>query len=119
MVLLLLILSSTGREALEILAFNIHQEEITRRLCINLNKPEKKCNGKCALKARLEKQQEQKQSPASPLPEPGSKAIYTLDVLFFDHLGEQKQVVSRIDTWLALTSRLIVAELAHPPELLV
>lgn len=118
-ILLLLIIASAGRDGLEIIAFNIHREAITQRLCINLNKPEKRCNGKCALKAQLEKQQEQKQSPANPIPEPDSKVIFTLNESFIDDPREAFNYAELTDNWLIPTSRLIVADLAHPPELLV
>lgn len=41
------------------LLFKMNQDQIAKELCINRNKPELACDGKCYLKAQLSKQNDQ------------------------------------------------------------
>ena len=44
-----------------LISFKIHQEYIAKVLCINKEKPQLQCNGKCHLKKELKKDEERKQ----------------------------------------------------------
>ena len=61
---LLILLQSTGKLWI-VISFKLHQDEIARTLCINRNKPELLCSGKCVLDERLQSHdnQEKQQLP--------------------------------------------------------
>jgi hypothetical protein len=46
-------------------SFILNQEKIAAELCINKNKPEISCNGKCQLAKQLEKEEKQSNTPVS------------------------------------------------------
>lgn len=49
---ILLLLQTFGRE-LVVLDYQVHKERITELFCVNKNKPELRCNGKCHLAKQL------------------------------------------------------------------
>lgn len=54
-----LILSQSMNRIWVIISFTINQDDIARTMCVNRDKPEMHCNGKCYLAKQLKKQQEQ------------------------------------------------------------
>lgn len=55
---IILILGLPSRDLLVFAYFNINQSYIANFLCINKDKPNQECNGKCFLKIELNKQHE-------------------------------------------------------------
>ena len=53
-VLICIILGATGWQSLTIISFYANQDEIAAKHCINKDKPELQCHGKCHLKKKLE-----------------------------------------------------------------
>lgn len=45
--------------------FELNKDYITKNLCVNRNKPQMHCNGKCHLKKQLAKEEKKEQSPAN------------------------------------------------------
>ncbi|MEZ5008756.1 MAG: hypothetical protein R2753_11455 [Chitinophagales bacterium] len=59
-------MSSILRDAITLVSFNINQPYIAKVLCINKDKPELKCNGKCHLNTNLsENHQDKEETPYS------------------------------------------------------
>lgn len=51
-------------------SFKLNQNFIARELCVNRNKPEMHCNGKCFLAKKIAEAKERKASREAPVPEP-------------------------------------------------
>jgi len=111
-----LICLSASSDLLKIGAFMVHREAIIQRSCVNLNQPEKKCRGKCALSAQLAGQSQQ--DPVLPLPEPDSKSLFTLGVEFASQNLVSTGALPLMETVLVLTTRLVIVDLGKPPEIL-
>lgn len=61
----LLLLQTFSREVL-VLDYQVHRETITRLFCVNKDKPELRCNGKCHLAKQLRKTTDsESKTPAS------------------------------------------------------
>lgn len=71
-----LMLSVSCRELIQYAAFKFNQEYISDVFCINKDKPEMKCDGKCYLKKTLDTAKEEKQSKTLPPPDEKSILIY-------------------------------------------
>lgn len=56
--LVLVLVTSTQSLLLTRGAFELRRDEITRRLCVNRDRPELNCNGSCVLSRMLHEQQE-------------------------------------------------------------
>jgi hypothetical protein len=53
-------------KSLILVHYEINKKEITEKYCINKDKPEMHCCGKCLLKKKLAQQEEQQKYPAFP-----------------------------------------------------
>lgn len=64
-----------------VVSFKINRDYIAKNLCVNRNKPQKKCNGRCRLTQKLAENREQKpdQSPVVPQPEEFKQILAILD----------------------------------------
>ncbi|MGQ1788112.1 MULTISPECIES: hypothetical protein [unclassified Saccharicrinis] len=62
--IILFLLPTIGRIWI-VIDFKIHQDYIAKVLCVNKDKPDNTCNGKCHLKKQLKKAQENPQSETS------------------------------------------------------
>lgn len=74
----LLIFSNLSRIWI-LIDFKVNQDFIAKVLCINKNKPELQCNGKCHLANQI-KQQEKKENTGTT-----AEANTKLEILFFNH----------------------------------
>ncbi len=59
--------------------FNINQDKVVELFCINKNKPEMDCDGKCYLAKKLQKSADATNETTAP----NSKIKHTLEELFF------------------------------------
>lgn len=59
-----LILFQSSREAIILTWYTINQEAITEAYCINIDKPEKMCNGKCHIEKILSTDQSNQEIPS-------------------------------------------------------
>jgi hypothetical protein len=66
-ILLSVMLAYVFRPVYPYLSYVIHQEYIAEFLCVNKDKPELKCNGKCHLKEEIKNQSAEDKKPISPL----------------------------------------------------
>lgn len=57
--------------------YYINKEYIAKVLCINKDKPEIHCEGKCQLKKELDKEEKKEQSPANPLNEKNEIQLFS------------------------------------------
>jgi hypothetical protein len=58
-VLGLVILFSQFNSSIILINYEFNKESIAEKYCVNKNKPEMKCNGKCHIKTELEKSKQQ------------------------------------------------------------
>ena len=59
------------------MSFKLNQGWIAENLCINRDKPETHCNGKCHLKAQIQKQEQEDTHSPRPLPEEMSWVLFS------------------------------------------
>lgn len=59
-----------------IVDFNINQDYIAEVLCINKDKPEMKCNGKCHLKKELKKTEDPVENPKTEFVQLRNEILY-------------------------------------------
>lgn len=96
--------------------FYQHQEFIANTLCINKDKPEKKCNGKCHLDKQLAKAQDQdedKKTPAPTVKTELSPSILTQSIVFFNKVAKSD---SYTDFSIIEYSFLSSFDFFHPPR---
>jgi hypothetical protein len=111
-----LMLAVSSREMVHFIVFKLNQDYISQVFCINKDKPELKCDGKCYLKKTIdESKQEKKSKPTPPLPD--EKSI----VLFYDFTGVQSETFreaksSKYFTYLALILPGQSKDIHHPPD---
>ncbi|MCB0514553.1 MAG: hypothetical protein R2798_14130 [Chitinophagales bacterium] len=67
--LALLVILINFREAAIFVSFKYNQEFIAQYLCINRDKPEMQCHGKCHLKKSIEESEKRQQQGANPINE--------------------------------------------------
>lgn len=73
--------------------FKIEQKEITEKYCVNKDKPEMHCNGKCHLKEQLQKVEEEPLEQKSPL---NTTTIFKIELLPFCINNTQSLLSSNI-----------------------
>ncbi len=99
-----------------LLDFYQHKEYIVNTLCINRDKPQMKCNGKCHLNKQLAKTQEQdseKNVPVPTLKTELSPSILTDNPLSYSSLFENRSFSAyRTDIYSFLQS----IDFFHPPQ---
>jgi len=110
-----LMLSVSCKELFQYAAFKLNQDYISTVFCINKDKPEMKCDGKCYLKKTMDTSKEEKQSKA--LPPPDEKSILVYFELPYASLAACMTVKPRplfnyIESLSSLSDRAIL----HPPE---
>lgn len=76
--LALLILLQSFSKTWIILSFKINQDYIAKVLCINRNKPELHCNGKCVLMQRLKASEEKERKEMPQKVKEQKEALYCL-----------------------------------------
>lgn len=93
--------------------YEINKKEITQKYCINKDKPQMHCCGKCLLKRKLAEQEEQQKLPVFP----DIKADITLYCSeHFDFLKQPENTrVVFISTPIILHSLFEGANIFHPP----
>lgn len=67
--LVLLVLAASAKDFVIWAGFKINQDFIAKTLCINRDKPEKHCNGKCYLSKKITESKE-KDPVKAPVPQP-------------------------------------------------
>lgn len=65
-ILILLLLSQCFSNWVVVLSWKINRDYIAKNLCINRNRPQLKCGGKCILMQRLEAKQKEEEKQATP-----------------------------------------------------
>ena len=71
-----LILFLTVKDLLTYAQFFINQDFISNNLCINRDKPEKMCHGKCYLKKSIQENQEQEKKIPNPVKDKNSEIVF-------------------------------------------
>ncbi len=111
-----LMLAVSSREMVHFIVFKLNQDYISQVFCINKDKPELKCDGKCYLKKTIdESKQEKKSKPTPPLPD--EKSI----VLFYDFAGVPSETLhaaksNNYFTYLAVILSGRSKDIHHPPD---
>lgn len=112
----LIMLSVSFKEMVQYVAFKLNQDSISALFCVNKDKPEMKCDGKCYLKKSIQAaEKEDKQS--KPVPPPNEKSL----VVFFENalVSSNALIAHRRNTsfnYIELTSFLHSKDIPHPPE---
>lgn len=110
----LAILLQTFGKSIVCLDYALNKEYIARVLCINKNKPEKNCNGKCHLKKQLKEQDKKEQSPVNSAREKVEIKLFS----DFKKLIEQPLFVTTIkhnSPFFSSKSSIHLPVIFHPP----
>ena len=111
-----LILGSIGWQSATIIHFYANQKEITEKYCVNKDKPQLHCNGKCHLKAQLNTTVKKDQ------PEKSRHIVSSILVFQgYEYLTEfqmpDKENSSQFDTnYLFSLKTVVLSGLLDPPE---
>lgn len=101
------------------ISFKINQDYIAKNLCINRNKPAKKCNGKCQLTKKIAESTEKKPDQA-PVPKPDELnqilAIYEIyhAPISFSKIAAPQHCFAESP----FTTQSCVLNIFHPPQAL-
>lgn len=66
------------KDAVVYVSFKLNQSQIAKTLCINKDKPEMKCNGKCHLKTQLEESKKERKDEPYSVPSENEQIIVWL-----------------------------------------
>jgi len=100
-----------------VFSFKINQDYITKNFCINRNKPEKKCNGKCFLAKKIKESKENRplQAPVSRPDE--QKQVYNIqDAVHLSVFIATTTTARSRFAQLIFTTQSCVIEVFHPPK---
>ena len=117
MFFILLMIGVTSKEIVHFAAFKLNQDFITDFFCINKDKPEMQCDGKCYLKKTIDTANEE--SNSSPVTPPDERSL----IVFLDVIEADQNSLNLFDSWhrffyLATELQGTSQELIHPPEVL-
>lgn len=114
--ILLILLNGMGYTLIQ-LHFYLDRDEITALYCINKEKPELECNGKCELGKRLSDAQTQNKNQADITLEELTM-VFTLDVLQENTLTETALLESNPNSFYRTPScKTISSGFFHPPKI--
>lgn len=118
-ILLTLILSIAFRDTIQIVTFYANQDYIASTLCINKNKPELLCSGKCVLTKQIEENNSSEQLPVKRIIDL-SKVAYTLNIaepiLAHTAINKEREKPLHIDSYF---EDRFIAGIFHPPRPLI
>ncbi len=112
----LIMLSVSFKEIVQYAAFKLNQDSISALFCINKDKPELKCDGKCYLKKSIQAtEKENKQS--KPVPPPDEKSM----VVYFESSSHPSNAAIALRSnplfdYVEPVSFLLHQDIPHPPE---
>jgi hypothetical protein len=114
-----LMLALAAKDFVMLAAFKINQEYIAKSLCINQDKPEMHCKGKCYLKKKISENKEKDQGKA-PIAQPDE---HKQTVYFQPHIciKIQELISSHIQTYFiepAFSGQSFHADIFQPPRAL-
>lgn len=66
-IFLLLYLVALIKPIQPLIEYHLRYEYFAKKLCLNLDRPEMKCNGQCVLMQRLKKASQETNTPAAPI----------------------------------------------------
>jgi len=94
--------------------YEINKKEITEKYCINRDKPQMHCCGKCLLKRKLAEQEEQQKFPAFPDIKTDIQLYYSNNFTFLS--SPEKNKIDLIPTHNSLHSLWEGIGVFHPPS---
>jgi hypothetical protein len=95
--------------------FKINQDYITRALCINIDKPELKCNGQCHLKKELNKNSQNKEETPETIQLKKTTEIATsTDNQHYRQLNTLKNKFRLLNTTVTINGT--PSDIFHPPQ---
>jgi len=115
----LIMLSVSCKEIVQYAAFKLNQDSITALFCINKDKPEMKCDGKCYLKKTLESSKEEK-NQNKPITPPDEKSL----VVYFESALSPSGIAINLKSeasfnYIEPVTLLQSQDIPHPPERLM
>lgn len=101
-----------------VVSFKVNQDYIAKVLCINKNKPEKHCNGKCVLMQRIKASEEQEQKEMPQKQKEQKDVLYCLDNLNWQVVFPQEIVnkVERVFSYQTPFTSAFVQGIFRPPS---
>ena len=112
--LISIVMLSSMDIAFSLASFKFYQKNITKTICINKDKPQLKCNGKCALsKVMKKRQQDEKKNTDLNLVE---KQMIFLNVLLFPSLKRASIVESEPFKKIEFLVLILPVVIFHPPD---
>ena len=112
----LIMLSISFKEMVQFVAFKLNQDSISALFCINKDKPEMKCDGKCYLKkSLLAAEKENKQSKPVPPPDEKSMVVYFESLFHLSNTATAQRSNPLFD-YAESISFMLHQDIPHPPE---
>lgn len=112
----LIMLGVSFKEMVQFVAFKLNQDSISALFCINKDKPEMKCDGKCYLKKSLQAtEKEHKQSKPVPPPDEKSLVLY-LESSYHTSNSTIALKSNPLFDYAEPISFLLYPDIPHPPE---
>lgn len=96
--------------------FKINQSSIQELFCVNKEKPELKCEGKCHLNAQIAEANDKDSNKNAPALEQLEWHINSLEIEDYFSLNQELEVGKSI--YLSWLSALLYQKIPHPPQLL-
>jgi len=105
------------RPVMPFIEYKINKERIAKVLCVNKDKVEMQCNGKCHLKKQLRKANNE--SSEQPLPTPTSSKTLELTTLLFERTLQclnPIQISKTIVFYIENYQTIYINSIFHPPK---
>jgi hypothetical protein len=115
--LAVLVFAVTVKDVLIWSIFKLNQDFIAKTLCINRDKPEKKCNGKCQLTKKIAESKDDSPSQA-PVPEPDEqKQVLSFnEILLLQIMSARTSDSKPLFAALTFTAQTCAIDIFQPPR---
>ncbi|MEZ4962365.1 MAG: hypothetical protein R2830_21230 [Saprospiraceae bacterium] len=118
-VLALLILAVSAKDLLMWTSFKANQDFIAKVFCINKDKPEVMCNGKCYLDKKIAESKEEKKNDAPvPSPDESKQVVYFQEILNIEYSGPVSSFQKTVFSEPLFSEQAFLSDLFQPPRAL-
>jgi len=115
-ILVILLVFNTFNEYSIFVSFKLNQNKLTELFCINKDKPELKCNGKCHLSTVIESNQENEESPYSNTNETREASVLFIELIKPYNLNALEQKNSTVFKYIFPLKENDLKSVFHPPK---
>ncbi|MBK8564320.1 MAG: hypothetical protein IPN76_13525 [Saprospiraceae bacterium] len=115
--LAVLVFAVSAKDVLIWSSFKLNQDFIAKTLCINRDKPEKKCNGKCQLTKKIaESKEESPQQAPVPQPDEQKQVLSLHEILPLQIISAKPRDSKPLFAALTFTAQACAIDIFQPPR---